>query len=1141
MSKILQMNRGAGVLLVCALAWTMMPAAFAQETTAGIQGTVRDTQGAVVPGAAVEVTSPALVGSQKVMTDSAGYYHLRALPPGTYALTVSAKGFRTVRQTGIDLSAGRLPTIDVQLEVGSISETIEVSSAAPIVDVTQSKVAVDVSREVIDSLPKGRDAFSLLTLAPGARQEPLQSVGRGAGGLQGYQIDGASDSENVYLVDGMNTTNIQDGGVGKAFQTDFVQEVQIKSSSFEAEYGGAVGGVVNVIAQRGSNAWHGSVVTYFQLDGLNANDPCVTMGAGGTPAGFAAGSCGLRLDPNQAQLDTKGRLDGTPEYYVPKKDKHSILEPGFTLGGPLYKNRLFLFTSYIPTIDTQHRTVNFTGPNPGPRTFTRNFTQHNAYNRLDFSPFNSLKLYSSWNYAYSRTTGSALPRADSAYGQRNTGAGIDPATIRTDFGSVNPNSVYSFGVDWLATSKLVVSARFGYWFLDNQDRGRPQGLRYLFNNTVTAKDCTTPPPPPAVPACSRGLDGQPIKVGAQFLDTLYSNMSNNFQTLFDAYKRKDLHVSAAYFASHFLGTHNFKGGYDMMSQANDVLSGYNTAFVNINWADDYSPQTDVSACDAIMAANAAQYGPSAAGHCRGNVGYFTVQDGVDIVGKVSAKNHGLYVQDGWTMGHGLTLNVGVRFDKEFLPPYRAGADHISFGFFDKVAPRIGGAYDLFHDGKVKIYASYGKFFDIMKYGLPRGSFGGDYWRNCVYAMDDPAFTKITPTAPGGHSCGPGPGPAPGVTVGRFIEQVDLRKNVINTTDPGVDPKIKPMEQHEFVAGVDWAITPNWGLASRYARKRLDWAIEDIGITDNLGFYIGNPGTAFGDLLHRAAPGSDISKPLCPTCPAQPGAIRNYDGLEFRLHKRPGAGKWWAAINYTYSRLDGNYAGLTNSDPTDGSGGRHSPNNHRDFDWPSMQFTPSGAVMYGPLATDRPHTIGVFGFYRIPWFHQETLLSFNQAIYSGVPVNTCMAVGGTASSCQFLENRGNWVNFTRAANGDWQAGSIERDRRGDPFLQTNLSVAHEVKLGENENYRLRFEADVFNLFNQRAAQIYNEAPQATSKINMRRLPAFAGDPGFDWNRMLGGWDYQTEPNAERLTLSNRYGMPIAFQFARSMQLAIKFTF
>jgi hypothetical protein len=211
----------------------------------------------------------------------------------------------------------------------------------------------------------------------------------------------------------------------------------------------------------------------------------------------------------------------------------------------------------------------------------------------------------------------------------------------------------------------------------------------------------------------------------------------------------------------------------------------------------------------------------------------------------------------------------------------------------------------------------------------------------------------------------------------------------------------------------------------------------------------------------------------------------------------------------------------------------------------MQFTPSGAIMSGPLATDRPHTIGVFGYYRIPWFHQETVLSFNQAIYSGVPVNTCMAVGGTASSCQFLENRGNWVNFTRAANGDWQASSVENNRRGDPFLQTNLRVSHELRV--KENYRISFEADIFNLFNQRAVQVYNEAPQATNKINIRRdpippatkLPPY--DPGFNWEKMLGGWDYKTEPNKEGLTLSSRYGMPVVYQYARTMQLAIKFIF
>src|SRR5262249_27074184 len=252
------------------------------------------------------------------------------------------------------------------------------------------------------------------------------------------------------------------------------------------------------------------------------------------------------------------------------------------------------------------------------------------------------------------------------------------------------NSVYSFGADWMPTSRFVLSARFGYWFLNNEDRGRATGIRYLYNNTLNAS--------------SRGLDKQPIN-SAFFNGKDFSNMSSNFQTLFNAYKRHDLHVNAAYLVSRFWGTHNFKGGYDMMRQANDVLSGFNTAFVNFNWTEAYSPQTSTDACNAIIDANIATYGPPPGGkretYCLGNVGYFTVQDGVDVVGAVSAFNHGIYLQDGWTVGHGLTLNLGVRFDKEFLPPYRAGADHISFGFMDKVAPRIGGAYDLLHNGKIK--------------------------------------------------------------------------------------------------------------------------------------------------------------------------------------------------------------------------------------------------------------------------------------------------------------------------------------------------------------------------------------------------------------------------------------------------------
>jgi len=82
----------------------------------------------------------------------------------------------------------------------------------------------------------------------------------------------------------------------------------------------------------------------------------------------------------------------------------------------------------------------------------------------------------------------------------------------------------------------------------------------------------------------------------------------------------------------------------------------------------------------------------------------------------------------------------VRFDKEFVPPFNDVAPSVRFDFDQKIAPRIGGSYDLFRNGKVKVFASYGKFFDIMKYSLPRGSFGGEYWHDCAYAIDTPDFT-----------------------------------------------------------------------------------------------------------------------------------------------------------------------------------------------------------------------------------------------------------------------------------------------------------------------------------------------------------------------------------------------------------------
>ncbi|HEY0564130.1 MAG TPA: TonB-dependent receptor, partial [Terriglobales bacterium] len=319
------------LLLSLLLAPAIVITAAAQETTGGVQGIVKDPQGAVVAGATIVVTSPALIGKKTVTTDSGGRYHIEQLPPGDYTITATGPGFGTETQQGLHLKTGALPNVNFDLKIGQTEQTVEVSAQAQEVDVTSSKVSANVTEDILTGIPKGRSFQTVIPFAPGARQEPLQGASNARN--NGFQIDGATDSENVYLQDGVNITNIQNGGIGKNFQRDFIQEVQIKSSSFEAEFGGALGGVINAVPKHGSNNWHGEIKGYWQSSALNASDPCAS--------GFTANNffntinvatpttnCGQRIDPSLSPLNTTTRLDGTPQYYIPKKDNRHILEPG---------------------------------------------------------------------------------------------------------------------------------------------------------------------------------------------------------------------------------------------------------------------------------------------------------------------------------------------------------------------------------------------------------------------------------------------------------------------------------------------------------------------------------------------------------------------------------------------------------------------------------------------------------------------------------------------------------------------------------------------------------------------------------------------------------------------------------------------
>ena len=171
-----------------------------------------------------------------------------------------------------------------------------------------------LTSETINKLPRGRDFTTIVTQAPGANNEPKSG---------GISVDGSSASENRYIVDGAETTNLQNGVSGKMLVTDFLEQVQVKSSGDDAEFGGSTGAVINVVTKSGSNRFRGDVLTYYNSDGLDSNYRKT-----------------LRLDPSNSRVADMPLRGGL----------YTRWEPGFGIGGPLIKDKLWFYGSYLYSI-----------------------------------------------------------------------------------------------------------------------------------------------------------------------------------------------------------------------------------------------------------------------------------------------------------------------------------------------------------------------------------------------------------------------------------------------------------------------------------------------------------------------------------------------------------------------------------------------------------------------------------------------------------------------------------------------------------------------------------------------------------------------------------------------------------------------
>ena len=254
--------RWLSLLMVAALAALGMTAnvAYAQ-TTGAIEGVVTDSNGAPLPGASVTITSPALQGTRMAVTDAAGRYRFPALPPGAYNLSVSLSGFTKAQKTNQPLSLGATTSIPIVLSV-SVKEEVVVTAEAPVVDTTKTSIGTTASLDSIQKLPLGRNFASLASTVAGTGTDVSGNV----------TVYGATGLENSYIIDGVNTTGVKIGTQAKTLNNEFVQEVEVRTGGYEAEYGRVLGGTINVITKSGGNDFRGDVFGYYDSASLAAGD-----------------------------------------------------------------------------------------------------------------------------------------------------------------------------------------------------------------------------------------------------------------------------------------------------------------------------------------------------------------------------------------------------------------------------------------------------------------------------------------------------------------------------------------------------------------------------------------------------------------------------------------------------------------------------------------------------------------------------------------------------------------------------------------------------------------------------------------------------------------------------------------------------
>jgi hypothetical protein len=385
------------VVALALLAWLSPRPASAQAVSGTILGTVRDSTGAALPGATVTLTNTGTGFTRTVTADASGEFSAPVIPTGTYTATGEMGGFKKVSLANIHLGVDQKVRVDLKLEIGQLSEAIEIQAQTPLVQTSSSDLSVTVEGKTIESLPlNGRNFVSLTRTIPGI----TRGVGAGGGNIDGagslawrasasFSANGQRPRDNIYMLDGVDNNETWLQTVVIFPSVDALDEFKLQTSTYAAEFGRSMGGVVNLQIKSGSNSFRGSAFEFLRND---------------------------RFDANNFFNNRAGR---------PKPD-FSQHQFGGTLGGPIVKDKTFFFADYQGLRITQGQTYLSTVPSALMRQ--GNFSELNRpiYDPRTGQPFpGNIIPQDRWDPAARNVLNDLIPAPNTAGTRNATGQNIN--------------------------------------------------------------------------------------------------------------------------------------------------------------------------------------------------------------------------------------------------------------------------------------------------------------------------------------------------------------------------------------------------------------------------------------------------------------------------------------------------------------------------------------------------------------------------------------------------------------------------------------------------------------------------------------------------------------------------------------------